>query len=124
MLHMNYDTHAAVKRLISSGLNEETAEAITAEIQEARDFDFSTLATKTELKAEIQGVKAEIKAETQTLRAEAQALRAELKAECQAIRTELTTRIDNSHKELMRWMFSGFLTIVGLIIALMIKLFH
>ncbi len=56
----SFDTHAHVKALIKAGLEEPQAEAIIKTIVNSREYDFSKLATKEELKAEIAGLKSDI----------------------------------------------------------------
>ncbi len=45
---MNFDTHAAVKRLIAVGLQDRVAEEVVTSIALGRDYDFSKLVTKEE----------------------------------------------------------------------------
>jgi vancomycin resistance protein YoaR len=83
------DTLATARRLEQSGLPTQharaVAEAIADAIQESQP-DWSEIATKEFVRAEIQALRAELKAEIQ-------ALRAELKTEIQAVRAELKTEI-------------------------------
>jgi hypothetical protein len=44
-----FDAHAVIKRLTASGMPESQAEAVTAMVREAREADFTNLATKGDL---------------------------------------------------------------------------
>ena len=50
MAMVSLDTHASVKELTAAGFSESQAEALTDVVRKSRDFDFSALATKADLK--------------------------------------------------------------------------
>ncbi len=77
-----FDRHIYIKKFIAKGMSEELAEEVTDAIKLSKDADFSNLATKADLKAEVQEVRTEI---------------AELKA------------------EIIKWMFGGFISVIGLL---------
>ena len=91
-----FDTHSSVKALTAAGFPEVQAEAITALFSEARERDWSTLATKgdfAELKTEFAEVKTELKADIAQVRAEIAQVKAELKAEIAEVKAELKAEI-------------------------------
>jgi len=47
---LTFDTHAAIKNLIQSGVTEKQAEAITDTVKQAQDAHLEQLATKADLK--------------------------------------------------------------------------
>ena len=103
---MNFDTHAAVKRLIAVGLEDRVAEEVVTSIACSRDYDFSKLVTKEEsskgfnkIETEIALIKQEIKASRKEFKAEIEAPRKELKADIEASRRELKAEIEASRKE-------------------------
>ena len=105
---MNFDTHAAVKRLVAVGLQDKIAEAVVTSIASSRDYDFSKLVTKEEffnfkeevserfnaIDKEIALIKQEIKTFRKETKADNEALRKELKADNEALRKE--ARTDNN----------------------------
>jgi hypothetical protein len=57
------DTHETVKSVTAAGFTDAQAEALTAAVKQAVDFDPSTLATKTDLadlRCKMAGMKAEL----------------------------------------------------------------
>lgn len=88
------DTLAIARRLKAVGFTEDQAEAVTGVLRDARETDLSTLATKSDLRAEIGNAK-----------------------------NELRTEIAEAKFEILKWVLSaiGFQTIVivGAIVALM-----
>ena len=88
------DTLAIARRLKAVGFTEDQAEAVTGVLRDARETDLSTLATKSDLRAEIGNAK-----------------------------NELRTEIAEVKFEILKWVLSaiGFQTIVivGAIVALM-----
>ena len=112
---MNFDTHAAVKRLIAVGLQDRVAEEVVSSIAHSRDYDFSKLVAKEEffkfreefsehkqevserfskIDGEIALIKQEIKTSRKEFRAEIEALGKETKADIETLRKE--ARTDNS----------------------------
>ncbi|MDP4024599.1 DUF1640 domain-containing protein [Methylobacterium sp. NEAU 140] len=87
------DTLAIARRLKAVGFTEDQAEAVTGVLRDARETDLSTLATKSDLRAEIGAAK-----------------------------NELRTEIAEAKFEILKWVLSaiGFQTIVivGAIVAL------
>ena len=149
---MNFDTHAAVKRLIAVGLQDRVAEEVVSSIALGRDYDFSKLVTKDEflkfkgevsekfnkieneialIKQEIKTSRKETKAEIEALRKEAKAdnevLRNELKAEIEVLRKEVIGEIVINKNDILKWVVSLFIvqmtSSVGLFITILIKLY-
>ena len=141
---MNFDTHAAVKRLIAVGLQDRVAEEVVTSIALGRDYDFSKLVTKeeffnfkeeffkfreefSEYKQEVSERFNKIETEIALIKQEIKALRKEFKAEISVLRQEqetgfatlsiqLSTEIVKSKHETLRW-------IIGLFIALAVAIF-
>ena len=141
---MNFDTHAAVKRLVAVGLQDKVAEEVVASIAHSRDYDFSKLVTKDEffnfkeeffnfkeevsarfnaIDKEIALIKQEIKVLRKETKADIEALRKELKADNQALRKDqetiyakLSAEIAQSKNETLRW-------VIGLIIVQLTSIF-
>ena len=98
---MNFDTHAAVKRLIAVGLQDRIAEEVVTSITHSRDYDFSKLVTKDEFfnfkeefsehKQEISKKFNKIDTEIALIRQEVKISRKETKAEIEALRKEAKT---------------------------------
>jgi len=108
------DTHRIVKRLKDAGFTDVQAETVTDVVREARELDFSHLATKADLQtstAELRGEMAELKNE---LRGEMAELRSELKGEM----AELRTQMAELKAELIRYMVTISLGTGALIVAL------
>jgi hypothetical protein len=55
-----FDTHELVKDLKASGFTDDQAEAVTRAVQRAREFDFSDLATKADLRTEVANLRVEM----------------------------------------------------------------
>ena len=149
---MNFDTHAAVKRLIAVGLQDRVAEEVVSSIALGRDYDFSKLVTKDEffkfreevserfnkieseialIKQEIKVSRKELKSDIETLRKEARtdnsALKGELKAEIDALRKEMEAGFDTLYTkisaEITKSKYETLRWIIGLFIALAIAIF-
>jgi len=57
---LTFDTHAFIKRLISSGMPETQAETLSDLVKESQENSVSALATKSDLKEETAPLKAEL----------------------------------------------------------------
>lgn len=57
---LTFDTHAFIKRLISSGMPEAQAETVSDLVKETQENSINTLATKADLKEETAPLKAEL----------------------------------------------------------------
>jgi flagellar biosynthesis/type III secretory pathway protein FliH len=101
---LSLDTHQFYKRLESVGFSSNQAETITELIKETQIRAFEeigeNLATKAELKAEIQ------------------LLRSELKAEIQQVKSELEQKIAQTKIDLIKWLVTLLLAQTGIIAAL------
>jgi len=104
---INFDTHRFVKRLVESGLAEETAEVLA---DEQSRLLTDNLATKSDLLA--------VKAELEKGLA---AVRADLETGLAFGRTELQTGLAATEARLMRWM-AGLLIAQGSLIVTLISL--
>lgn len=101
---INFDTHRFVKRLVESGLAEETAEVLA---DEQSRLLTDNLATKSDLLA--------VKAELEKGLA---AVRADLETGLAFGRTELQTGLAATEARLMRWMAGLLIAQGGLIVTL------
>ena len=82
MVAVTFDTHWAIKQLISKGISQDQAEVFVNVIRESRKADMESVVTNADMKAAL----------------------AELKA------------------ELIKWMFSGFIAIIALLVTILMKL--
>jgi hypothetical protein len=96
MTTITYDTLLASKRLQERGVSAKQAEAIVQEISTAYDQNNAKYVTKIELNAS----------------------NGELKAEISALRVEMA----ETKAEIIKWMFGGFVAIIGLLVAVLSKL--
>jgi len=103
MTAVTFDTYKIVKRLTSEGISEKQATVIVDAIQESqqhihdvREEDLSQLATKGDLIT----TKADLKAQM----------------------SDLEVRLMNARREDMRWVFSLFLAVIGLLVTILLKL--
>jgi len=101
---INFDTHRFVKRLVESGLAEETAEVLA---DEQSRLLTDNLATKSDLLA----VKAELEKGLASVRAD-------LETGLAFGRTELQTGLAATEARLMRWMAGLLIAQGGLIVTL------
>src|SRR5207248_2170873 len=60
MAPATFDTHELVKELKASGFSDDQAEAVTRAVQKDREFDFSDLATKADLRTEVANLRVEM----------------------------------------------------------------
>ena len=111
---MNFDTHAAVKRLIAVGLQDKIAEEVVASIARGRDYDFSKLVTKEEfgehkqemserfnkIETEIALIKQEIKISRKEFKTDIEASRKEARADNSALKAELKAEINALRKDM------------------------
>jgi len=107
MTSITFDTLASAKRMKAKGVKPEDAEAFAEELRVTSETDVSHLATKDELS----GFKSELKADLR-----------ELEAKMQNVESRLEAKIAESKAEVIKWMFGGFATIVGLLAAILFKL--
>jgi hypothetical protein len=102
-----FDTHEYIKSFKQTGMKEVQAEAIVKAIKESRDFDFSRLATKDQIKllqSEIKGVEQRLEQKIETSE---ERLRGEIKA---------------SETTVIKWVFAGLIPLMGLLIHIAMKL--
>ncbi len=85
-----FDTHAAVKDLISSGFKEEQAEKIIRVVVDAKGMDFSSLATK----KQIDKVHSELNSKIDTLDGKINKVHGELNSKIDKVHGELNVKID------------------------------
>ncbi|SRR5579875_506073 len=95
MTSIAFDSLSAARQLRERGIPQEQAEAIADAIRVAKDTDFSHLVTKEELNA----------------------FKSDLRAELTELKAELKTSIADTRSELIKWMFGGFISMAGLLVA-------
>ncbi|HEX2151533.1 MAG TPA: coiled-coil domain-containing protein [Stellaceae bacterium] len=101
-----FDTHELVKDLKAAGFNDEQAEAVTRAVKNAREIDFSELATKADVKGEIASLRADI---------------ALLSAKLDNIAANYATKaeLSDTRNDIIRWMLGLLFGQAALIIALL-----
>jgi hypothetical protein len=120
------ETHEVVKNLISVGVTDVQAEAVTRHLRSVQEVDLSDLATKADLAALGKDLRAEMAAIAADLRADTAALRAEMQVEFAKLRIEmgrLETATTAAKVETIRWVFGLALAQAGLTFALL-RLIH
>ncbi|MEI7669570.1 MAG: hypothetical protein WCJ33_05775 [Pseudomonadota bacterium] len=95
MSPITFDTLASVKRMKAKGIKAEEAEAIAEELRVASDVDTSTLATKMELSM--------------------------FKSEMKEDFAKIDTKIAEAKSETIKYMFTGFLAVISLLVAILLK---
>ena len=134
-----FDTHSAVKKLISAGVAEKQAEEIINVIRTSQDTDLSKLVSKEQFsllerdfenfkdivatKADISDLRTELKTEIGNLRTELKTeigdLRTELKTEIADLRTELKTEIHTTKNDTIKWFVAISFTQISVIAAIL-----
>jgi hypothetical protein len=110
----SFDTLRAARRLKEAGASEQVAEAIAEVLRESRDFDFSQIATKTDLEQ----LRLATKADLEQLRFELEQLRLATNTGIEQLR--LATRADLSElkSEVLKWVIGLMIVQTAAIIAL------
>jgi hypothetical protein len=91
-----FDTHEYIKSFKQTGMKEVQAEAIVKAIKESRDFDFSRLATKDQIKL--------------------------LQSDIKTVEERLRGEIKASEATVIKWVFAGLVPLMGLLIHIAMKL--
>jgi hypothetical protein len=127
-----FDTHEYIKSFKQTGMKEVQAEAIVKAIKESRDFDFSRLATKDQIKllqSDIKGVEqrleAEIKGVEQRLEQKIENVEQKIETSEERLRGEIKeveVKIKASETIVIKWMFAGIIPLAGLLIHIAMKL--
>jgi DNA repair exonuclease SbcCD ATPase subunit len=109
-----FDTHEYVKSFKQTGMKEVQAEAIVKAIKESRDFDFSRLATKDQIKllqsdikgveqrleAEIKGVEQRLEQKIENVEQKIENVEQKLVAEVKTIEQRLEQKIENVEQKI------------------------
>ena len=117
----NFDTHSAVKRLVTAGLKDKVAEEIVQSMVLSRDYDLSKFVTKDEFfKAQQKNSERfnSIDKELALIKQEIGTLRKEFKSGNEALRKDILAEISKSKAETIKWLVGLF---VGSAIAYFIK---
>ncbi len=131
-----FDTHKYIKELQGTGFKESQAEVIVKSLLESREYNFSKLATREQvaflessMNARFEAVGKEIIAVEERLDSKINTVKNELKAveerldfKINTIKNELKADIANSQLNILKWMIPFFVTIIGMIAGLIIKL--
>ena len=117
-----FDTHRFVKRLVESGLAENTAEVLA---DEQSRLLTENLASKAELQSGLAAVRADLESGLAAVRADLEsglaAVRADLEAGLAGVRADLQSGLAATEARLMRWM-AGLLIAQGGVIVTLIGL--
>jgi hypothetical protein len=97
MSTITFDSLTTARQLRDSGVPQDQAEAIADAIRASKDTDFSHLATKEELNS----------------------FKSELKGDLRELELTLKAEMKSDKAELIKWMFGGFISIAGLVIAVL-----
>lgn len=100
MTAITFDTLSTSRRLREKGLSQQQAEAIADELRMASEVDVSHLATQ----------------------AEVSAFKSELKADLRELELRLESRMAEHKADMIKWMFGGFLTVIGILVAILLKM--
>ena len=111
---MNFDTHKLIKFLVTKGIKTTQAESIVEVVNQSREYDFSKLATKDQLKL----LEAKIESTEAKLEAKIEAVRGELKGELKATEERLMGAIMSSKHDMLKWTIP---LLVGVILTIFFK---
>lgn len=100
MSSITFDSLTTARLLRDKGVPQEQADAIADAIRISKDTDFSHLATKEELTS----------------------FKSELRADFAELKGELKASLADTKSEIIKWMFGGFISIIGLLAAILFKL--
>ena len=116
---INFDTHRFVKRLVASGLAEETAEVLA---DEQSRLLTDNLASKNELNTGFIAVRADLEIGLAAVRADLEAglaaVRADLETGLAAVRADFEKTLASTEARLMRWMAGLLIAQGGVIVTL------
>jgi CRISPR/Cas system CMR subunit Cmr6 (Cas7 group RAMP superfamily) len=131
-----FDTHEYIKSFKQTGMKEVQAEAIVRAIKESRDFDFSRLATKDQLKnleqkliAETKIIEQKIETTQQSLEQKIENVEQNLEQKIENVEQKIETseerlrgEIKASETTVIKWMFAGIIPLAGLLVHIAMKL--
>lgn len=106
-----FDTHKYIKELQGTGFNEAQAEVIVKSLLESREYNFSKLATREQLAMLESSINNKL-----------EALEGKMDFKIENLRNELKADIANAQVTIIKWMIPFFITIIGMITGLFIKL--
>lgn len=116
---ISFDTHRFVKRLVKSGLTEETAEVLA---DEQSRLLTDNLATKNELDTGLAAVRADLEKGLAAVRADLEAglagVRADLETGLADVRADFEKGLAATEARLMRWMAGLLIAQGGVIVTL------
>lgn len=111
-----FDTHKHIKELTNSGLKEAQAEAIVQSLVDSREYDFSKLATKEQLKA----VEERLMNKVDSIQTEL--TKFATKEQLATLEEKLTGRINAIEGNILKWIIPLFFTTWVMIAGLIMKL--
>ncbi|MBA8667129.1 DUF1640 domain-containing protein [Holosporaceae bacterium 'Namur'] len=125
----SFDTYKYIKELKGSGFNELQAEVIVKSLQESREYNFSKLATREQislmeltLNNKIDGLESKILQVEEKLESKISQVEERLESKISQIEQNLKTEIAASQFNMLKWIIPFFITIIGMITGLLIKL--
>ncbi|WP_053332775.1 coiled-coil domain-containing protein [Candidatus Jidaibacter acanthamoebae] len=129
-IHLHaFDTHKYVKELQGTGFNESQAEVIVRSLLESREYNFSKLATRDQLTMldnsmsnRFENIDKEIKRIEERFISEITTAKNEFKTEIFSVKNELKAEISNAQLTILKWIIPCFITTIGMIIGILIKL--
>ena len=121
-----FDTHAAVKEMVAAGFTEKQSET---QIRIFSDIIISNLATKKDIadvRRDIEELRSSTKLDIEKLSSETKSdiekLRSETKSDIENLRLSTKADIEGLRAEIAKWMLGGFMTMIALLVAVLIKL--
>ncbi len=117
-----FDTHSSVKTLTASGMPEAQAEAVTSLLQQSRDRELSTLATK----ADVAGAEAALQHEVAQTKAALQREVEKVGSDLAQAKADFLRALAETKTDILKWvigMVAGAIvfnavTVVGAVLAL------
>ena len=97
---MNFDTHKSIKYLIEKGIKEPQAESIVDIVSKSREYNFSKLATKDQLKMVQTALKGDIKSVEQELKGDIKSVEQQLRGEIKSVEQQLRREIKSVEQQL------------------------
>ena len=97
---MNFDTHKSIKYLIEKGIKEPQAESIVDIVSKSREYNFSKLATKDQLKMVQTALKGDIKSVEQELKGDIKSVEQQLRGEIKSVEQQLRGEIQSVEQKL------------------------
>lgn len=122
-IHLHaFDTHKYVKELQGTGFNESQAEVIVRSLLESREYNFSKLATRYQLTMLENSMSNKLENIENSMNNRFEAIEGKLDFKIDNLRNEIKVEISNAQLTILKWMIPCFITTIGMIIGILIKL--